>query len=115
METKRIERLWQEAAPPAENPQPLIAEARARQPSVNARIAPEELPRRVRLEPAAERLLADAAARWSLSARAVHRTIRVARTVADLSAASLVGTEAVLEALSFRNEIAKGEPTGTAP
>ena len=44
------------------------------------------------------------AAKWALSARAVHRTLRLARTLADLSASETIATEAVAEALSYRHE-----------
>jgi magnesium chelatase family protein len=58
-----------------------------------------------RLEPAADRLLSDAARRWALSARSVHRTLRVARTIADLAASESISEDAVAEALSFRHEL----------
>jgi magnesium chelatase family protein len=51
-------------------------------------------------------LLKQAAAKWALSARAVHRTLRVARTVADLAAGERTEVEAVAEALTFRHESA---------
>ena len=71
---------------------------------MNARIEPESLPSLIHLETAAERLLTDAANRWSLSARAVHRTLRVARSIADLSSSESVPPGAIAEALSFRHE-----------
>jgi magnesium chelatase family protein len=58
----------------------------------------------VRLAPVADRLLRDAVERWSLSARAVHRTLRVARTISDMAAADAIGDQAVAEALSMRHE-----------
>jgi magnesium chelatase family protein len=50
----------------------------------------------------ARRLLADAAERLRLSARAFHRGLRVARTIADLDGESQVGPSAIAEALLFR-------------
>jgi magnesium chelatase family protein len=47
-------------------------------------------------------LLAEAAERLRLSARAFHRTLRVARTVADLEAEPQIGASAIAEALLFR-------------
>jgi magnesium chelatase family protein len=86
----------------------VIAERRfARRSSPNAKLTGTELREHLRLEPNAERLLADAAKRWSLSARAVHRTLRVARTIADLAAEKSISQEAVAEALAFRHETLK--------
>ncbi|MFD1913880.1 YifB family Mg chelatase-like AAA ATPase [Halodurantibacterium flavum] len=47
-------------------------------------------------------LLLRAAERFSLSARAYHRVLRVARTIADLEGAEAVGQPHIAEALSFR-------------
>ncbi|MFA7441032.1 MAG: YifB family Mg chelatase-like AAA ATPase [Sphingomonadaceae bacterium] len=49
-------------------------------------------------------LLTQAAERMKLSARAWHRTLRVARTIADLEAAPQVGRTHIAEALSFRHQ-----------
>lgn len=48
------------------------------------------------------KLLDTAAARLCLSARATHRLLRVARTIADLAASAPVGREHLVEALSYR-------------
>ena len=47
-------------------------------------------------------LLASAAERLRLSARAYHRTLRVARTIADLDGDERISTGALAEALAFR-------------
>ena len=47
-------------------------------------------------------LLADAAAAMRLSARGYHRVLRVARTIADLAGADVIGRVHVAEALSYR-------------
>lgn len=55
-----------------------------------------------RLEPAARALLVRAADRLSLSARAYHRVLRVARTIADLDDMDVVTSAHLGEALRFR-------------
>lgn len=50
----------------------------------------------------AERLLAEAARRFGLSARGYHRVIRVARTIADLEGSEPVERRHVAEAVGFR-------------
>ena len=55
-----------------------------------------------RLEPAARALLVRAADRLALSARAYHRVLRVARTIADLDDAESVSSAHIGEALRFR-------------
>jgi magnesium chelatase family protein len=47
-------------------------------------------------------LLREAAEAMHLSARGYHRTLRVARTLADLDGAEAVGRIHVAEALSYR-------------
>jgi len=54
--------------------------------------------------PAAARLLSVAGDRLQLSARAFHRVLRVARTIADLAGDERVGEAAVGEALRHRGE-----------
>ena len=49
-------------------------------------------------------LLRDAARTLSLSARGYHRTLRVARTLADLDGAETVSRVHIGEALSYRGE-----------
>jgi magnesium chelatase family protein len=55
-------------------------------------------------EPAGLKLLREAADALALSARGYHRTLRVARTLADLDAAEGVGRIHIAEALSYRGE-----------
>ena len=52
----------------------------------------------------AQSLMRDAASRLGLSARGYHRTLRVARTLADLDNHDVIGSVHVAEALSYRGE-----------
>ncbi|GGO77851.1 ATP-dependent protease [Marinobacterium nitratireducens] len=58
------------------------------------------------LDHAGRALLVQAASRLGLSARACHRVLRVARTLADLSGAQRVGEPQLLEAIGFRQGLA---------
>ena len=84
-----------------------VVEARerqqARQGKPNAHLAPGELERLVAASPEARQLLERAADRLSLSARAVHRTLRVARTLADLAGDDTVGAAPMAEAIGYRS------------
>lgn len=57
------------------------------------------------LEKASEALLKQAVARLNLSARSYHRTIKVARTIADLDGSEHIKTTHVAEALQYRQAV----------
>jgi magnesium chelatase family protein len=83
-----------------------VAGARARQLDrglgENARLEPGLVVEACQPDRAARRTLVVAADRLALTARAYHRTLRVARTLADLDASPVVGEDHVHEALAFR-------------
>ncbi|MDB4906329.1 MAG: Mg chelatase, subunit ChlI [Gemmatimonadetes bacterium] len=61
------------------------------------------------IQPDARGLLATAAEKLGLSARAYHRVMRVSRTIADLDDSEVVGTAHVGEALRYRPSMAEGD------
>jgi magnesium chelatase family protein len=74
----------------------------ARQGKQNGDLSSAELDQWAALDEDAHRLLARAANQFSLSARGVHRVLRVARTVADLEGRDAVSCEGLAEALAYR-------------
>ncbi len=73
-----------------------------RQGKPNARLGPEEITRHCALDAAGQSLLERGAQRLGLSARGVHRCLRIARTIADLAGAERLSSAHVAEAIAFR-------------
>lgn len=69
----------------------------------NGHMGSRELRRYCRLAEPAEGLLRRAVARLALSARAYHRVLRVARTIADLAGEHTIGPVHVSEAIQYRS------------
>ncbi|MGB0722961.1 MAG: YifB family Mg chelatase-like AAA ATPase [Gammaproteobacteria bacterium] len=74
----------------------------ARQGTMNSRLGPRDVDTHCPLSPPEQQLLARAVERLGLSARAYHRVLRLARTIADLGGAERIGMEALSEALTYR-------------
>lgn len=68
----------------------------------NAEMGPREVRHYCPVEPAAQSLLRAAVTQLHLSARAFHRTLKLARTVADLAGAEVIGSSHVAEAIQYR-------------
>jgi len=75
---------------------------RARAGKANAALGPKELEQYCVLDEASRQLLTQALSRLSLSARAYHRVLKVARTIADLAGVAAVGTAHIAESLRYR-------------
>jgi len=74
----------------------------ARQGKPNSQLGPRELERYCPVEDAATALLKQAIARLNLSARAYHRVLKLARTIADLAARNTIGVAHMAEAIQYR-------------
>jgi magnesium chelatase family protein len=99
-------------APPGEATAPIAARVAAARRAQSARAAPGEPTRnaeadgaRIAMTEDARRLTEHAAARLGLSPRGYTRVVRVARTIADLSGATIVRRQDVAEALAFRHRV----------
>jgi magnesium chelatase family protein len=69
---------------------------------LNSDMGPAEIQQFCRLDESGDRLLKAAVQQLQLSARAYHRVLKLARTIADLSGADHIGTSHLAEALQYR-------------
>jgi magnesium chelatase family protein len=68
----------------------------------NAEMGPKEVREYCPVEPAAQALVKAAVQQLHLSARAFHRTLKLARTIADLAGSEILGPAHVAEAIQYR-------------
>lgn len=76
-----------------------------RQSCANAELQGEALAQHAQIDSASQNLLTQAAHKLNLSARAYHRILRLARTLADLAASDTVQISHVAEAIQFRRHL----------
>jgi magnesium chelatase family protein len=74
----------------------------ARQGKLNSQLGPRELEKYCPAEDAATALLKQAISRLNLSARAYHRVLKLARTIADLVGQDAIGVAHMAEAIQYR-------------
>ncbi|MCH7683781.1 MAG: magnesium chelatase, partial [Gemmatimonadetes bacterium] len=68
----------------------------------NAHMRPRDLAPDCRVSQAADALLKSAITRLNLSARAYHRVLKIARTIADLADSAQIEAQHVSEAVQYR-------------
>lgn len=68
----------------------------------NAEMGPKDVRQLCHVEPAAQALLKAAVSQLHLSARAFHRTLKLARTIADLGGSDVLRAAHVAEAIQYR-------------
>lgn len=105
----REELLTEGGGEPSEEVRKRVAEARDVQRSrfgarggTNAELGPREVQRWCALTSEGRSLLARAVDHFALTGRGYVRTLKVARTIADLSASAIIRAEHVAEALQYR-------------
>ena len=71
----------------------------------NAEMGPSKVHDSCGVEPSAEKLLKAALQQLHLSARAFHRVLKLARTIADLADSELIAANHVAEAIQYRPRV----------
>ncbi|MCK5726289.1 MAG: YifB family Mg chelatase-like AAA ATPase [Thiotrichaceae bacterium] len=110
IEVPRLEHSELQKASIGENSQTIrqrVSQARAiqyqRQHCSNSALSNTTVDQHCSLKPTDKKLLAMAMDKFQLSARAYHRILKVARSIADLAGSNMIETNHLTEALSFRD------------
>jgi len=90
-----------------------VAKARTRQAerfkktriSTNSEMSARDIETFCKLTPPVNAILMQAAKQFNLSARAYHRVIKIARTIADLEGTEQIGENHILEAVQYRPKV----------
>ncbi|MBH1941975.1 YifB family Mg chelatase-like AAA ATPase [Mobilitalea sibirica] len=69
----------------------------------NSQLTPRSIKKYCKLEPKEQSLLEEAFIKMNLSARAYHRILKVARTIADLEGSEQIHTKHISEAICYRS------------
>lgn len=77
----------------------------ARQGKSNQRLGTREIDRHCRLDKECEQVLRQSMMQFQWSARAYHRVLRVARTIADLDSAAVIARQHLSEAIQYRRAL----------
>ena len=81
----------------------------------NCDLTASDLDLRTCAEPAARTLLWSAVEKMGLSVRALHRSLKVARSIADLEGTATIGSTHLAEAISYRMRIGVAEEVSVTP
>ncbi|MFM6990795.1 MAG: ATP-dependent protease, partial [Rhodoferax sp.] len=79
--------------------------AHARQGKTNQALAGQDIDRFAAMDAAASKFLQSAATQWGWSARGTHRTLKIARTIADLAGSDTTALGHVAEAMQYRRAL----------
>lgn len=93
---------WEELIAPVQRARAAQATRHGESITLNAHLTPEEVRRHCALSPTTHDLLRTASSKMALSARGMHRVLKVARTIADLRGALNVEEPDLMEALRYR-------------
>jgi magnesium chelatase family protein len=74
----------------------------------NADMRPAEVRKYCELDAASTNLMKSAMSQLQLSARAYHRVLKLARTIADLAGSERIGASHLAEALQYRPRLNEG-------
>ncbi len=98
-----------QAGEPSASVRPRVIAARSRaiqrQGYANHQLSGAQLDEHTRLDSGDRQFLVTAAERLKLSGRGLHRSLRVARTIADLSGSERLERTHLTEALAYRNQL----------